>query len=81
MDKIVVFIFVIVLSGLLITSRLGLCYAQEKPVLRTDIKRGLVILASFPDIDPKIGKDEIIKRFQRLDHYVREMSYGKASVS
>lgn len=38
MDNIVVFIFVIVLSGLLITSRPGLCYAQEKPVLRTDIK-------------------------------------------
>lgn len=80
MNKIVVFIFVVVLSGLLIISVPGLCYAQEKPVLRTDIKRGLVILASFPDIDPKIGMDEIVRRFQRLDNYVGEMSYGKASV-
>jgi len=80
MDKIVVFIFVIVLSGLLITSGPSLCYTQEKPVLRTDIKRGLVILARFPDIKPKIGVDEIIRRFQRLNHYVGEMSYGKASV-
>lgn len=80
MDKMVVFIFAIVLSGLLITSGPGLCNAQEMPALRKDIKRGLVILASFPDIDPKIGMDEIIRRFQRLDHYVGEMSYGKASV-
>lgn len=80
MDKIVVFIFVIVLSGLLITSGPGLCDAEEKQALSRDIKRGLVILARFPDIKPKIGMDEIIRRFQRLDHYVGEMSYGKASV-
>ena len=80
MNNIPVFILLIVLSGLLITSGPGLCYAQEKPVLLTDIKRGLVILASFPDIKPKIGMDEIVRRFQRLNNYVGEMSYGKASV-
>lgn len=80
MNNIPVFILLIVLSGLLITSGPGLCYAQEKPVLRKDIKRGLVILARFPDIKPKIGIDEIVRRFQRLDNYVGEMSYGKASV-
>ena len=79
-DKICVFIFAVILAGLLITPGPGLCYAQEKPVLCTDIKRGLVILASFPDIDPKIGMDEVARRFQRLDNYVGEMSYGKASV-
>ena len=80
LDKIVVFIFAIILAGLLITPGRGLCYAEEKPSLRTDIKRGLVLLVRFPDVKPKINMDEIIRRFQRLDHYVGEMSYGKAAV-
>ena len=80
LDKIVVFIFAIILAGLLITLGPALCDAQEKPLLRTDIKRGLVILTRFPDVKPKINMDEIIRRFQRLDHYVGEMSYGRASV-
>jgi hypothetical protein len=80
LDKIVVFIFAIILAGLLITPGPALCDAQEKPSLRTDIKRGLVILTRFPDVKPKINMDEIIRRFQRLDHYVGEMSYGKAAV-
>ena len=80
LDKIVVFIFAIILAGLLITPGRGLCYAEEKPSLRTDIKRGLVLLVRFPDVKPKINMDEIIRRFQRLDHYVGEMSYGKVSM-
>ena len=80
LDKIVVFIFAIILAGLLITLGPALCDAEEKPLLRTDIKRGLVILTRFPDVKPKINMDEIIRRFQRLDHYVGEMSYGKAAV-
>jgi hypothetical protein len=79
-DKIVVFIFAIILAGLLITPGPGLCNAEEKQVLNRDMKRGLVILVKFPDVKPKIYMDEIIRRFQRLDHYVGEMSYGRASV-
>ena len=58
----------------------GICDAEEKQVMNRDIKRGLVMLIKFPGQDPKIGMDEIVRRFQRLDNYVAEMSYGNASV-
>lgn len=45
-----------------------------------DLKKGLVILVKFPGLDPGITREEIGRRFRRLDRYVKEMSYGKAAV-
>ena len=54
--------------------------ADEPVVLSRDLKKGLVILVKFPGLDPGIGREEIARRFRRLDRYVKEMSYGKAAV-
>ena len=54
--------------------------ADEWSALSPDRKKGLVILTKFPGLDPRIAKEEVHRRFRRLDHYVKEMSYGKASV-
>ena len=54
--------------------------ADEPVVLSRDLKKGLVILVKFPGLDPGITREEIARRFRRLDRYVKEMSYGKAAV-
>ena len=67
LDKIVVFIFAIILAGLLITPGPALCDAQEKPSLRTDIKRGLVIPNSEYSISPanlKVDKSRVTRLIQ-----------------
>lgn len=40
-------------------------------------KKGLVILVEFPDIAPPVDKELARERFNKLDFYVQEMSYGK----
>lgn len=46
------------------------------------VLRGLVILVAFPDAKPPVERAFVQRRFGRqLDSYVREMSYGKASLS
>ncbi|RJR45269.1 MAG: hypothetical protein C4576_12280 [Desulfobacteraceae bacterium] len=40
-------------------------------------KKGLVILVEFPDIPPRINLEFVRERFNKLDLYVRAMSYGK----
>ena len=80
LKMIVIFIFAAAVLAISTAVLSDMCDAAEKQVLNSDIKRGLVILVKFPDVKPKINMDEIIRRFQRLDHYVGEMSYGKASV-
>ncbi len=44
------------------------------------VRRGLVILARFPDMSPPAQRAFVAERFRFLDRYVREMSYGKACV-
>ena len=80
LKMIVIFIFAAAVLAISTAFLSDICDAEEKQVSNRDIKRGLVILVKFPDVKPKINMDEIIRRFQRLDHYVGEMSYGKASV-
>lgn len=43
-------------------------------------RRGLVILARFPDTPLPADRAFVERRFRLLDRYVREMSYGKAGV-
>jgi hypothetical protein len=43
-------------------------------------RKGLVILAEFPDISHTVDGAFVRERFQKLDSYVREMSYGKVCV-
>lgn len=40
--------------------------------------RGLVILVEFPGTLRPVSKNQVIERFDKLDRFVREMSYGKA---
>lgn len=80
MKRSVILIFAAAVAAFTATAGLGMCDAEEKQVLNRDIKRGLVMLIKFPGQDPKIGMDEIVRRFQRLDNYVGEMSYGNALV-
>lgn len=44
------------------------------------VRRGLVIMAEFPDAPLRIGHAFVAERFRSLDHYVREMSYGRTGV-
>ena len=45
---------------------------------RSECIRALIILADFPDVTHKVGRAYAEKRFfGDLDHYIREMSYGK----
>ena len=43
-------------------------------------RKGLVILVEFPDIVHSVNEAFVRERFQKLDSYVREMSYGKVGV-
>ncbi len=44
-------------------------------------QRGLVILAEFPGLARTVDRNAVAERFRRLDHYVREMSYGRVCTS
>lgn len=49
---------------------------------RETVVRGIVILTAFPDVSNNVDRRLVQMRFSRqLDNYVREMSYGKASLS
>ncbi len=45
------------------------------------IKQGLVILVEFPDVVLPLNKEMVRERFNKLDFYVREMSYGKVGTT
>ncbi|MBP1699669.1 MAG: hypothetical protein H6Q41_4857, partial [Deltaproteobacteria bacterium] len=40
-------------------------------------RKGLVILVEFPDIAPPGDETFVRERFEKLNFYIREMSYGK----
>ena len=42
-----------------------------------DKRKGLVILVEFPDIAPPVNETFVRERFEKLNFYIREMSYGK----
>jgi hypothetical protein len=42
--------------------------------------RGLVVLVEFPDLRPPFRPPFAVDRFQKLSHYVSQMSYGTVSV-
>jgi hypothetical protein len=56
------------------------------PVMQTvafgeTIKKGIIILAEFPDVQHNISRDFVHKRFsQHLNDYVQEMSYNNVSL-
>lgn len=54
----------------------GRAQAQAGP----GVKRGLVVLAAFPDLRPDLGREHVAQRFALLDRYVRSMSDGSASL-
>jgi M6 family metalloprotease-like protein len=56
--------------------------AQPKEILKVicEKKKGLVILAGFPDIAAPVDQEFVRDRFRKLDFYVQEMSYGKVGV-
>ena len=55
--------------------------ASPDTVHARTVKKGIVILVKFPDLNYPIGKNFVHKRFVRqLNYYVREMSYNKASL-
>ena len=64
------------------TAALGLAAgpwpAPAAPTLA--LRRGLVILAQFPGTDLRIDPAHVGRRFDGLDRYVREMSYGAVGV-
>jgi hypothetical protein len=39
--------------------------------------RGLAILVDYPGTLRSVSKEQVVERFDRLDRFVREMSYGK----
>jgi len=39
--------------------------------------RGLVILVDYPGTLRSVSRNQVVERFDRLDRFVREMSYGK----
>ncbi len=57
--------------------------AQKSPDSESalEIRKGLVILLEFPDVALPINQQMVRERFNKLDFYVREMSYGKIGAS
>ena len=51
--------------------------SQEKSRNVCEKRKGLVILVEFPDIAPPVNETFVRERFEKLNLYVREMSYGK----
>jgi len=51
--------------------------SQEKSRNVCEKRKGLVILVEFPDIAPPVNETFVRERFEKLNFYIREMSYGK----
>ena len=51
--------------------------SQEKSRNVCEKRKGLVILVEFPDIAPPGDETFVRERFEKLNFYIREMSYGK----
>lgn len=54
--------------------------AQERTPVPCAAKKGLVIMAGFPDIAAPVQENFVRDRFGKLDYFVRKMSYGKVCV-
>lgn len=54
--------------------------AAQSPAATATVKRGLVVLARFPDVPPAVDRDFAAERFRKLDAYVREMSWNSVSL-
>lgn len=71
-------------AALALLVLLALCAASGRALAQTGpgVKRGLVILAAFPDVRPDLDRETLTQRFSvLLDRYVRNMSDGAASIS
>ena len=51
--------------------------SQEQSRNVCEKRKGLVILVEFPDIAPPGDETFVRERFEKLNFYIREMSYGK----
>jgi hypothetical protein len=51
--------------------------SQEQSRNVCEKRKGLVILVEFPDIAPPVNETFVRERFEKLNFYIREMSYGK----
>jgi len=58
-------------------SRATTTQSKEEDKAICQKKKGLVILVEFPDVFLPVDKEFARERFNKLDFYVREMSYGK----
>lgn len=68
---------------LALLALLALCAAPGRAQAQAGpgVKRGLVILAAFPDVRPDVDREHVAQRFALLDRYVRGASDGAASLS
>lgn len=69
---------------LALLALLALCAAPGRAQAQAGpgVKRGLVILAAFPDVRPDMDRETVARRFSvQLDRYVREASGGTASLA
>jgi hypothetical protein len=68
----------VALIWLMFSATIGQSQEQSRNVCEK--RKGLVILVEFPDIAPPVNETFVRERFEKLYHYVREMSYGKVCV-
>ncbi len=71
-------------AALALLVLLALCAASGRALAQAGpgVKRGLVILAAFPDVRPDMDRETVAQRFSvQLDRYVRNASDGAASLS
>ncbi len=71
-------------AALALLALLALCAAPDRAQAQAGpgVKRGLVILAAFPDVRPDVDRETVVQRFSvLLDRYVRSASDGTASLS
>ena len=72
-----------VLTAFFAGAGFSVAEAQKSPNSESalEIRKGLVILLEFPDVALPINQQMVRERFNKLDFYVREMSYGKVGAS
>ncbi len=57
------------------------CLAIQGVAYGETVQKGVVLLAEFPDVKHDVGRYFVQERFsQKLNNYVREMSYNKVSL-
>lgn len=65
----------VALIWLMFPATIGQSQEQYRNVCEK--RKGLVILVEFPDIAPPVNETFVRERFEKLNFYIREMSYGK----